>query len=311
MDRTDVRAAYNCVIAAVYNYMRCVHRLPATLDSFCLHPHFFRLYAFDGFLSPSPPNEIACDYLRRIGGEMTFPPVRDLDDAIRFIDVHLERSGVLPVNINLRYDILDPLPFDNDFWHFHLIIGRKDPNTLQMYDQFEDVFYEVQVDHLRKAIDTPFNYRMGKGFTPFMTITFADMEYSRSMLVTPGREERAIEEMVDGYPLADNTAIGRSFIRGLQRYLGRKPNEDDMYRLINFHQIILLSRRTVLDVLSMKGIIPLEAANQVYRQWEQYKNALGMALVRSSKEEYDRLEEQFQHAIDTEHAVLRGAGVRR
>lgn len=304
-----LKTTYNCVIATIYNYMTQVQKLDFELEAFVFNPSYFKLVnSYDGFLTSAPVEEVVLPFLQRVQCDMMFPNVSNPAAAMTYAHEHLRTKGILPVSINLRYDVLDPLPFDNDAWHFHIIVDREDSRHFRMYDQFEDAYYVVAENHLMKAIDTPFNYRFPGQFTPFMLMESANMAEVRKRIAAGRDGLGCLREAVGNYPLHINLYMGGEFIRGIAKYAGQKPPESAMYKLMNYPHIICRSRQLAADFVKKKslyGDAKAEGMDRLLGAWEGFRKLLGITLHRKESSEFIRLQREFEQLIYLEYRCLR------
>jgi len=305
-----LKGGFNCVIATMCNYLETVHGIPADVGTVSFNRSYFKVIHADGCLMTVSPEEVSLEFLRDVGADFVYPSFAGLPDAWAYIDWHLANRGVLPVSINLRYDILDPLPFDNDYWHFHLIVARE-PGGFRMFDQFENEYYFMPEQQLGLAIDTPFNYRFDGKFTPFLLTDCMEAAADVRRKVQGKRRGGAeLAAFAADYPLEDNLQAGVSFIRGLHRYTAGRPSETDMYRLMNYHHVIIKCRDMFQTALEQAGWTDVQPVRQLREQWETYRHLLGMALARRTAEEFDRLETAYTQLITNENALLRSLSAR-
>lgn len=306
-------SAYNCVLATIYNYLADVYGYKFAVESMYIQPPILELSQIDGFLATSSPEAVVRNFLESIGAELRFPDMKSPDQAIEFADEHLRRKGAVPVSINLRYDILEPLPFDNDYWHFHLIVARVSSREFRMFDQFENEYYLVAEEHLKKAIDTPFNYRLAPGFTPFMLV-HVPMERQASTARKLAARRVGWPELaavIEHYPLQNNIRQGLEAIGQMNRYGTVKPDAEAKYRSMNYSLIIAKSReayiRALEKALDSSGcpVWVAQDIHHVYRRWMEYRNALGMALTRGRAEGFMGLEHEYRALIEYEHETLK------
>jgi hypothetical protein len=304
----ELVSSYNCVLATIYNYMVDIYGYKFPIESMYITPLILEFGRIDGFLSIYSPEHVVRDFLGSINAELKFPDMKSVDEAISFADKHLQQKGVVPVNINLRYDILDPLPFDNDYWHFHLIVERVSTYQFRMFDQFENEYYLVTEEHLKKAIDTDFNYRPASGFTPFM---FVNVPKSRQVstfeklgALQVGWHELA--SVIEHYPFRHNIEQGLMSISDLTRYQTEKPSAEVMYRILNYILIIAKSREAYIQclekTLDISGYQRQQAQDMhsVHQRWMEFRNMLGMALTRGRPDGFIGLEHQYKALIEYE-----------
>ncbi|MCG7408926.1 hypothetical protein MH117_16025 [Paenibacillus sp. ACRRX] len=290
---------YNCVIATIYNYLSHVQKLEFELEALIFSPPFFKLVnSYDGFLTSAPFEEVVTPFLQQADCHMVFPNVSSPQAAMMYAHEHLRTKGIMPVAINLRYDVLEPLPFDNDAWHIHIIVGREGTDRFKMYDQFEDKYYVVDEQHLMKAIDTPFNYRNTGQFTPFMQMDVTDREATQRKLSASGTGLSSLRHAVEHYPLHINLHMGSVFLDGISRYAVERPKDSDIYKLMNYPHIICKSRHFVAEYMKRcMGGVKLTGLEQLQSGWERFRRLLGMALHRQEREAFIRLAQEYEQLI--------------
>lgn len=313
---------YNCVLASVYNYLEGIHKLTPSLEAICFEPSLFALHSVEGTASIAHPLHIAEQYLARIGADIVFPVFDGLDDALAYADEHLALRGGLPFSINLRYDVLEPLPFDNDLWHFHWMVASprtpEGPDHVRsivpesitgtggylMFDQYENEYYRMDEDRLRHAIDTPFNYREDGCFTPFMEIHLPDPSRTRAQMEADTDMRSRLVAAVERYPIALNQSVWHECLLELDRYALEKPDQGAIYRYMNFAQIIIRCREVVWNYLEREGLAAFEPLKHWRNSWTQYRSVLGITLSRRTAEEFRRLAVSYEGLIDLEHRAL-------
>lgn len=301
------KSAFNCVTAAVYNYITAVHQLRFPIENMYPMRHMLNLYSHKDYIVPHPPDDMLRQFLDRVGAYLDFPVLSDIDRAILFADEHLRQKGPLSVNVNLRYDILEPLPFDNDSWHYQLIAGRNDDGSFAMYDQFEDAIFIYPEERLRSAIDTDFNYRRDGQFTPFMLVQFHGNADRHDLL---NQNDNLMSDLVAGiahYPLSENIDAGATCIAKIKRFVEQKPDAEFLYRIMNAHLIIIKVRQTIIDYLIANGCNAPSALPSVLKRWFRYKDVLALTLIRRSRKEFERLIKLYEDVIRFECKVLQSA----
>ncbi|GMK37004.1 hypothetical protein PCCS19_00570 [Paenibacillus sp. CCS19] len=316
-------STYNCVLASVYNYLQGIHKLTPSLEAICYEPSLFALHSIDGIAAIAHPLHIAEQYLARIGAEIVFPSFDGVDEALAYADTHLALKGGLSFSINLRYDVLEPLPFDNDLWHFHwmaaspntpdgpdLVRSTSVPDAIRgtgrylMFDQYENEYYRMDEERLRQAIDTPFNYRMNGRFTPFMEIHLTDPAYTMARMEADTDMRSRLASAVAKYPFELNQGIWHACLNGLRRYVTDKPDQGDVYRYMNFAQIIMRCREVVWHYLVREGLGTFEPLRQWRDGWTQYRTVLGITLNRRTADEISRLIDNYEGLIELEQRAL-------
>ncbi|MBK9991857.1 MAG: hypothetical protein IPP19_14260 [Verrucomicrobia bacterium] len=305
---TPLRSAYNCVFAAMYNHLVQDHRLSLRIESLYITKSLLQLWQFDGLLCPFLPEEMVRSFMRGTGLRMTFPDVGNVESALAFARDHLARRRVLSVAVNLRYDVLEPLTFDNDFWHLQLMVEPLVDGGFRMYDQFEDKFFVYTEDRMRLAIDTGFNRRISGQFTPFMVIEVDDLEGTAAKLAEAGETNAQVQAALRDYPLKHNLDHAVQSVRHLRRYATERPSAEVMYRVMNYHLIIQKSREALIDALVVRGLAPPEFTATLVERWSQVRALLGVILMRRDLGEFDRLEDVYRQLIELEEGVFRSLG---
>ncbi|XID93873.1 hypothetical protein ACF3MZ_04925 [Paenibacillaceae bacterium WGS1546] len=300
-------STYNCVLASVYNYLKQIHGLNPSIEAICLQPSMLLLHGVDGFVSISSPLSLAETYLDGIGAAIEFPAFDGIDEALAYASAHLASSGGLPFSINLRYDVLEPLPFDNDLWHFHWMAGREDDGSYRMFDMYENEYYRMERSRLRLAIDTPFNYRDDGKFKPFMVVRAPDLDAARMKMESGADFGRQLRNTASAYPLDVNREVWNNGLAFLRRFIREKPDPGSMYRAMNFAQILTRCRSVIWDSLRERGLSDLPEVRLWRERWLLYRSVLGIALSRRTDEEFDRLEASFGPLIDLEYEALNAA----
>ncbi|MFD2671161.1 hypothetical protein [Marinicrinis sediminis] len=303
------QANYNCMLASVYNVMTCNHQYRFEFESMVMQQQMFHVYYRDHFLLPESPEVTIDRFVAQAGARIVYPEVGDVYGAIRFADQRLQLGEIVPVNINLRYDILDPLPFDNDIMHYHLIVGRLDEDHYEMFDQFENERYQVRISHLQKAIDTPFNYRFGTGFTPFLCIEYElDTKSVQQRLQTASVDASTYTGIVQAYPLAHNLREGRAYAESFMQFADRKPDAMEKYKYSNFHDVISRSRMIFVEAMSRLGYPHAEHLHRLTELHLTFKNMLGIALVRRSPQDLQQITDKLEQMFLDEHHLLMEMG---
>lgn len=309
MNVRELVSAYNCVLAAIYNYLADVYKFKFPVESMYITPRILELSRKDGILSITLPEYVIKNFLDSIEAEIRFPDMKSVNEAIAFADEHLQKKGVVPVNINLRYDILEPLSFDNDYWHFHLIVERASSHQFRMFDQFENEYYLVEEEHLKKAMDTEFNYRFSPGFTPFMLIHVPAerVELTAQKLKSRQIGWHEISSVIEHYPLQHNIEQGLMLTSYFARFHKEKPSAETKYHVLNYSLIIAKSREAYIRCMektfgtSMRHNQMAEDLYSVYQYWMEFRNTLGMALTRCGIESFDGLDEKYKALIEYEY----------
>lgn len=295
---------YSCVLATVCNFLQEVYGLSTGIEAVCFQPEFLSLYGVDGFISVNPPLKLEEAFLRSLGGRVEFPTFKNLERALAYADKHLLERGGLGFSINLRYSVSEPVPFDNDLWHFQWLMKRTEQGRFLAYDQFDDLQYDIDEGLLRQSIETPFNYRDDGRFKPFMVVSLEDPITAGALLAERIPAERQLESVAQGYPLARNREIWRSHLTGLRVYAEQAPAPEALYRLTNYAHIIMRCRSVVWDCLERQGLGSFQPLIDWKESWTRYRNVLGISLSRRTQEQFDRLEEACGTLIDREYEAL-------
>ncbi|PWW06549.1 hypothetical protein DFQ01_103453 [Paenibacillus cellulosilyticus] len=315
-------STYNCVLASVYNYLEGVHKLTPSLEAICFEPSLFALHSVEGIAAIAHPLHIAERYMARIGADIAFPAFDDIDEALAYADEHLALRGGLSFSINLRYDVLEPLSFDNDLWHFHWMVAsprtRTGPDLVRsivpepirgtgdylMFDQYENEYYRMDEVQLRHAIDTSFNYREDGRFKPFMEIHLPDPTRTKALMEADTDMRGRLAAAVERYPLALNQDVWNACLKELDRYAMEKPDQGAIYRYMNFAQIMIRCREVVWQYLDREGLGDFEPLQQWRNGWTQYRSVLGITLSRRTADEFRRLVDNYEGMIELEHYAL-------
>jgi len=292
--------AFNCVTAAIYNYMRLVLKFEFPLERMYPMKQMLAFQSYEDYLITVPPEAMLRDFLQQCGAELEFPELRDIEDAFLYAQEHLQNKGPLSVNVNLRHDVLEPLPFDNDFWHYQLIIGILENGSFDMYDQFEDEGFVYSRQRLSLAMDTPFNYRFERGLTPFMQVKVLDKAHTARKLSECNQIISDLLIGIENYPLEQNIEHGLSCLSRLARFAHEQPGPESIYRVMNSHQIIIKCRQAIVRYLISLDIDASDVLRTIVPRWMQYKDVLGLSLMRRSVSEFARLRDKYCELIEYE-----------
>ncbi|WP_028545848.1 hypothetical protein [Paenibacillus taiwanensis] len=284
-------STYNCILASVYNYITQAYPLSFQLETLLFNPDFLKLQHLYTKLLLSHPYDVSKRFVTEIGGTIEFPNVRDVAGAVAYADTHLQHTGVLPIAINLKYSVLDPAPFDNDFWNFQMVVERSDEQHFIMFDMFHGTKYTVNMHHFSNMIDTPFNYRNEGEFTPFMIIHIPDVEHTRHLLLQTNITDRLLGAL-QAYSPAHNLAEGCAFIEYIRNaFLKEEVTDlhDEVYRIMGFQIIISKSREQLLNSAAAIGIPITEEDRELVKWWETFRLQLAMTINRREAEGYEHL----------------------
>ncbi|GIQ68863.1 hypothetical protein DUZ99_19355 [Xylanibacillus composti] len=296
------KSAYNCMLASLYHLLKHNHKLQLEFESIVLQETLLHLYHYHLYLLPESPEVTAERFAERIGIRLCYPDVGNPEEALDFACRKLAQGFVVPVNINLKYDILTPLSFDNDMMHYHLITGRGQGERLKMYDQFEDVHYEMSAAHLKKAIDTAYNRRFRSRFTPFMQIEFTHpplfvQEQLQRFRVRPSM----LAAIACGYPYEQNLQNGKAAMMAMKRFTAAAPTAEEKYKYMNFQDIVVRIRLLFCETARRFGYPPTGELEEWLDRHYAFKRSLGLALVRRKLEDWRRLESELTELLAFEH----------
>jgi|GEM_PF-1863289 len=312
MTRDTLKPAFNCVLASVYNALADVHGLRFPLEAVFMAPNYFELGHFDGKLVGLHPEGAALQFLARIGAELAFPDMDGRDGAVAFAKRYVRERGVLPAAINLRYSVLDPTNFDNDYWNFQLVVDWTEDRFV-MYDQYHGEFYKVEDRYLGQMIDTSFNYRHAGSFTPFLVIPVADPQAAQAALNRDSLHALALAA-VAAYEPERSRQVGRAFVERMQElYLEPAPGvnlHDEIYKIMGHQILIAKSRQQFASWAEQAKLDPpaLEALQALVARWDLVNMMVPMTVGRRSAAEYARLLEEYDKLISLETSVLRQVG---
>ncbi len=301
------KSTYNCMLASLYHLLKHNQRLRIDFTTIALQDTLLHLYHHHMYLLPESPESTAERFAACIGARLHYPDVTDPDTALDYAYRQLDSGRILPVNINLRYDILTPLPFDNDIMHYHLITGRASGDRLQMYDQFENIHYEVDASHLKLAIDTAFNRRFHSRFTPFMTVAFTrPMRFVQEQLLLLQAQPAVLGAVARNYPYAHNLRNGQAAVKAMSRFAAAAPTAEEKYKYMNFQDIIVRIRGLFCETASQFGYPRNGELDEWLVRHHAFKRSFGLALVRRKQEDWRTLESEIVQLLDYERHVLAG-----
>lgn len=306
------KSAFSCTTAAVYHHLKHVHKLDIELESVNSFKQFMALSCVNSFLVPPEPQVLIDDFLKKIDARLAFDDMVNVDQAMDFACSHLQHHGPLSANVNLRYDVLEPLSFDNDYWHFQLIIGSNTDNSFNMYDQFEDAYFIYENDRLRKAIDTQYNYRFENRFTPFLSIDIDDKKKTQELInQNADLTSELVYYCIDNYPLDQQIESAKCFVDRIMQERIKQASSELTYRSLNTLSIIAKSRKVVSDHIekhykeqSIADKNSQKEVKQLPEIWSHFKHVFGIALMRGTKEELERVEAQLIATINKEKDIL-------
>ncbi|MCD1259609.1 hypothetical protein B5M42_012280 [Paenibacillus athensensis] len=312
MSKETLKPAFNCVLASVYNTLADVHGLRFAPEAVFMAPNYFELGHFDGKLVGLHPEGAARQFLTRIGTDMAFPAMDGREGAVAFAKRFVREQGVLPAAINLRYSVLDPTNFDNDYWNFQLIVDWAEDRFV-MYDQYHGELYKVEDSYLGQMIDTAFNYRQQGRFTPFLVIPVADPQEAQAALDRDHLPALALAA-IRAYDPQISLRVGRAFAARMQElYLEPAPGmnlHDEIYKIMGHQILITKSRQQFAEWAGQAGLKPdaLEALQSLVARWDLVNMMVPMTVGRRSAAEYERLLEEYEKLISLEATVLEQVG---
>ncbi len=302
---TNLHTSYNCVLASVYNILVNNAGLTFPFACLCVSPQFFKLEAVanEPLLVSEHPEQTMLHFLRRIGAEAVYPNIGSVDDAPAFAEAYLAKHAVLPFFINLRYSVLDPAPYDNDYWNVQLLVGRDEAHGHWLaYDTFHGESYTLEQEQFRMMIDTPFNYRMDSGFSPFLTIELGDLEGCRREL-NRMTEASSIIDALTRYPLEANLEAGQSFVTQLRTMYMKDDGRnlhDEIYKIIGFQRILIKQREQIGAFAETLGYTHAHRFRELAQAWDTFSYGIAMAISRHEREGFDKLAVEFEALIRRE-----------
>lgn len=302
----NLQSSYNCVLSSVYNYLMFVHNEQFPFEYLYLTEDFFEFRHYNGCLTAQHPEKVSLRFLDQAGFRMVFPAIPDLEQEIfDFVDAHINDNGPLPMGINLRYSILDPTNFDQDYWNFQMIIKPENTRMYRMFDAFHGKFYEMDKAHLLRAIRTSFNYRLEGKFTPFMVLERISTEpISRAIQIAI---PQLVYSAVEGYSLEKQNMEVDKFIETLkERYLYHNVSSlyNEIYRVMGSQIIIANSRKCFLKTLQSVGYYRPGKMAEWITEWEKLNMSVAGTISRRRTEEYRSLKNKFCEVLDAEFELL-------
>lgn len=304
----ELKYAYNCVSAAIYNLLKVNYNLQFSFEFMSMSPKFFELFVDEGRLSCGSPIQLCSEFLSQFNAKLYYPDMIDVYGAIDFARKYLERRGVLPVSINLKYDAVYPKTFDDDHWHFHLIVRTEDDGRYTLFNLFNGEYYTIGEAHLAKLIDTSFNYRYEKQFTPFMLLLLEDYKEAEAFLTSEDKQGEMLSKIWRSYPLEANLDEGRDYLNELAAFISSAVrNPHFVHQVLDFQQIITRSRELLLDSLQFTEGGEGDAFRKIVQAWDDFRNKLAMALMRRDADELARLHQIYENIVQFEYNTLRKA----
>ncbi|MCG7408924.1 hypothetical protein MH117_16015 [Paenibacillus sp. ACRRX] len=299
--------AYNCVSAAVYNMLVVNYNFRFPFELMSMSSSFFELFVDKGRLSCGSPIHRANDFLVQFGTRIYYPDMLDVNGAIAYAQHYLDRRGVLPLSINLKYDAASPKTFDDDHWHFHLLVRKTEQDKFIIFNLFNGDYYEVCSAHLAKLIDTSFNYRYAQQFTPFMQLELENYEQAQAVLGRDNDRVDMLRHVLKHYPLESNLDEGSDYLQALSAYI--RSGERHLHyehQVLDYQRIVTRSRELVRNYLRSchDGEAGNTAFQAVVQGWDAFRNKLAMALMRRSSADMAALQGHYEHLIHLEYNTL-------
>jgi hypothetical protein len=303
----NLQSSYNCVLSGVYNYLMLVHNEQFPFEYIYLTEDFFGFIHYDGCLVAQHPEKVSLSFLNQAGFEMVFPaiPAGSGQEVFDFVDTHLLDKGPLPMAINLRYSVLDPTNFDQDYWNFQMIVKSENRYGYKMFDMFHGKYYEMDKEHLQKAIRTSFNYRLEGEFTPFMILKRINAEPVSSVIQTSIPE--LVRSAIKAYNLEKQKEEVDKFLEELkERYLNHKATSlyNKIYRVMGYQVIIANSRKQFLKTLQSAGCYQKGKLDEWISEWEKLNQSVAGTIGRRSIDEYRSLRDKFYKVLNAEFELL-------
>lgn len=300
---------YNCVLAGVYNELTINSGLSFRFEEMVIVPELFKLCCWSHWLTSPPPAEIAASFLGRLGGELAFPDMESMDQALAAAKDATASGKVIVTAINLKYSHFDPTPFDQDFWNFQLIGGFRSfagEERIEMFDMYHGRLYEIDEARLRSMIGTDFNYRSAGRFTPFMAVRLKDREQAQRLLSLHD-ERKALLDMIDGYSLDEQIAEGKRWIRRLRAWFAEVPEDrfhEEVYKLMGHLMLIYKSRVQFMEYTRGIGLVH-DGDIFLDEVWEAFVHSVPRRLYRRSFEGYASTETVLCELLMREAALLK------
>ncbi|MFD2670775.1 hypothetical protein [Marinicrinis sediminis] len=302
-----IQGAYNCVLAGVYNDLVHNHQLSFSFEQVALQPGYFQLDRWNHWLVIPNPQLVIESFLRYIGAELIFPDLQDVQQAEQVIRGRLSRGDIVPIAINLRHSVLDPVPFDSDNWNFQLITRQLDDHTFEMFDMYHSQCYKATSEQVHRMICTPFNERLG-GFTPCPVVQLHDGELTRTRLAESDLFTLYLDT-INSYDLPYNLDQSRQWLQAVKHtFTGLSVDRmyEYVYRLMGHQMLIVKSRTEFADFLATHlGDRYAQQLKEWGGRWMELVNGIPKKLYRGATDEgMQQLEEELVLLLEWESAIL-------
>lgn len=305
----ELTSAYNCVYASIYNYLKYAQGFDFDFFALGALPGFFDINAVNGRLVSQRPEENVCQFLDGLNAHLVFDDIKSTHNIKNYLHKRLIQDRVVPAAINLRFSVLDPTRFDNDYWNFQIICKALDNDEYEMFDPFHGKYYSVTAQHLCNMVDTDFNYRFGGQFTPFPSVAFDNIDKAREKTKVFDTISQ-IESVLLSYNREKNLAgVRNSFQQLRDRYLNGSDQynmHNEIYQLMGFLILVVKSREFFAEHCS--SLIDKDSEiSSLANTWQSLMKIFPVSIGRRDRQTYNNLEQRMLEIIDKETDIINRA----